>query len=85
MDARDEIKLTDEEEWEELTEADVDGMDLDEIHEFLPRARAAYAALDSREPSDIDSDEYGDWLERLEILDALLDDISDRLDELQRG
>ena len=57
--------------------------EIDEVNRLtLEAVRAQIAALDAREPENMDSDSFEDWADRHEELEDLADDILDRLDEM---
>ena len=60
-----------------------DSMSREELVACLDAVRAQIARLDEEEPEDMDSEEYALWGDRHEMLEDLLDDISDRLDEAE--
>lgn len=65
---------------EALAETDLGRLDAAGLQDLLRRAEAAYAALEAAEPADEESDEYEDWMWRLEGLDDLMDEIHERLE-----
>ena len=69
-------------EWADLVGTDAEALDAAAARALRERARACYDALVAVEPGDEESEEYEAWLERLEALDDLLDDIADRLERL---
>lgn len=62
---------------------DIDEMDKEELRSCLQDLRERIAALDEQEPRNMESEEYGLWGERHELLEDLVDDILDRLDDMQ--
>ena len=57
-------------------------MDREELKELLARLREQIAQLDEREPRNMESEEYEAWGEAHEELEDLVDDILDRLEEM---
>ena len=64
------------------SEPDLDGMDKEALLSCLESLRAEIARLDEEEPEDMESEEYEAWGDRHEELEDLVDEILDRLDEL---
>lgn len=62
---------------------DIDEMDKEELRSCLQDLRERIAALDEQEPRNMESEEYDLWGERHELLEDLVDDILDRLDDMQ--
>ncbi len=60
---------------------DIDDMTREELSGLLGRLKDLYDDVLTQEPADDESDEYLDWVEGLEALDDLMDDITDRLEE----
>ncbi|MBQ7182379.1 MAG: hypothetical protein IJR97_00195 [Clostridia bacterium] len=60
---------------------DIDAMTREELSGLLGRLKDLYDDVLTQEPADDESDEYLDWVEGLEALDDLMDDITDRLEE----
>ena len=56
-------------------------MTREELSGLLGRLKDLYDDVLTQEPADDESDEYLDWVEGLEALDDLMDDITDRLEE----
>ena len=62
---------------------DPDSMDKEALLACLAELRAQIADLDEREPEDMESEEYESWGQRHEELEDRVDDILDRLEELE--
>lgn len=62
---------------------DFDSMTLEQLKAYQQELIQQIEALDEREPADMDSEAYESWGDAHEMLEDLLDDIQDRLDELQ--
>lgn len=60
----------------------LDSMDQEGLSAFLRDVRAQIARLDEEEPGDMESEEHEIWGGRHEELEDLVDEILDRLDEL---
>jgi predicted nucleic acid-binding Zn-ribbon protein len=60
---------------------DPENMEEADLQSYLQQLRQRIAALDEREPEDMDSEEYDAWAQEHE---ALEDDIDDVLDALER-
>ena len=58
-------------------------MDKEELQAFLETLRGQIAELDEAEPADMESEAYEDWGQRHEDLEDLVDDVLDRLEELE--
>ena len=58
-------------------------MDKTELQAFLETLRGQIAELDEAEPADMESEAYEDWGQRHEDLEDLVDDVLDRLEELE--
>lgn len=61
---------------------DPDGMDREELLDYLAEVRAQISLLDEEEPEDMESEAYDTWGDRHEALEDLADEIQDLLDEL---
>ena len=59
----------------------IDDMTREELLGLLGRLKDLYDDVLTQEPEDDESEEYLDWVEGLEALDDLMDDITDRLEE----
>ncbi len=62
---------------------DIDALSLLELREYQQELIRQIAALDQREPADMESEAYESWGDAHEELEDLLDDVQDRLDELE--
>ena len=62
---------------------DIDAMDLSQLKACLEELRQQIAALDAQEPADMESEAYEVWGDAHEALEDLLDDVQDRLDQLE--
>lgn len=67
--------------WEDCLAEDLSALSREELEALRQAANARYAEIELQEPVDEESDEYEAWLERLEEIDDLLDDIGDRLED----
>ena len=63
-------------------EPDVDGMDKKELLAYLKTLRTRVEELDEQEPRNMNSEAYETWADRHEELEDLIDEVLDRLDEL---
>ena len=61
---------------------DPDGLDREGLLACLASLRQRIAELDAAEPEDMESEAYEDWGDRHEELEDLVDEILDRLDDL---
>lgn len=61
---------------------DIDAMDQEALLRFRDEIVGLLAALDKKEPKNMMSEAYGDWADRHEALEDVLDDIDDRLESL---
>ncbi len=64
---------------EELGSVDLDALSTEEQSQLLLRLRTLYADLEAREP-DEESDEYEDWLNALDDLEEIMEEIQDSLE-----
>ena len=64
---------------EDFDDIDLNGLSRDGLEALLDRVKNRYAEIEAEEPEDEESDEYEAWMERLEDLDSLMDDIQDLL------
>lgn len=64
-------------------ESDIYSLSADELHRLLDDLRRQVEQLDLTEPADMDSAEYEQWGEAHEELEDRIDEILDRLDELE--
>lgn len=62
---------------------DIDCMPLPELKAYQQELIRQLEALDEREPADMESEAYEAWGDAHEMLEDLLDDVQDRLDELE--
>ena len=58
-------------------------MDKAELLAYLDMLRGQIAELDEAEPADMESEAYEEWGQRHEDLEDLVDDVLDRLEELE--
>lgn len=58
-------------------------MDKAELLAYLDTLRGQIAELDEAEPADMESEAYEEWGQRHEDLEDLVDDVLDRLEELE--
>ena len=61
---------------------DLDGMDREELLDYLAEVRAQISLLDEEEPEDMESEAYDTWGDRPQALEDLAEEIQDLLDEL---
>ena len=54
-----------------------------ELLAYLETLRVHIAELDEAEPADMEGEAYEDWAQRHEDLEDLVDDVLDRLEELE--
>lgn len=64
-------------------EVDLSLLDRDQLLERLARLREQIAQLNAAEPRNQNSEAYEAWGDRHELLEDLVDDVLDRLDELE--
>ena len=64
-------------------EPDIGAMNRQELLACLGALREKIAALDEIEPRDMESEAYEDWGDRHEQLEDLVDEILDRLDDME--
>lgn len=64
-------------------EPDIDSMDLEALREYLKELQMRIQELDAKEPRNMNSEAYEEWAERHEDLEDLVDEVLDRLDELE--
>ena len=64
-------------------EPDMDSMDKDALLSYLEQLRAQIEELDAAEPKNMNSEASEAWGELHEELEDLVDDILDRLDEIE--
>lgn len=61
-------------------EVDVESLDIDGLKAYRGQILAEIAALDEKEPKNMNSDAYEAWADEHEELEDILDDIQDLLD-----
>lgn len=61
---------------------DFDTMNFEELTAYQKKIEAQIAALDTREPRNMNSEAYEEWADAHEELEDLLDEILDLLDDL---
>ena len=61
----------------------IDYQEQAELLAYLDTLRSQIAELDEEEPADMESEAYEDWGQRHEDLEDLVDDVLDRLEELE--
>lgn len=66
----------------EMPREDLGKMDRRALEDYLGRLRALISELDAREPRNMNSEAYEQWGEEHEALEDLVDEVLDRLDEL---
>lgn len=64
-------------------EPDFDNMDKAALLSYLEQLRARIEQLDEAEPKNMSSEAYEEWGDLHEELEDLVDDILDRLDEME--
>lgn len=64
-------------------EPDVSTMDRDALRDYLHDLQARIRILDAKEPRRMDSPAYDGWAKAHEDLEDLVDEVLDRLDELE--
>ena len=64
-------------------EPDLDSMDKDGLLAYLDQLRTQIEELDAAEPKNMNSEAYEEWGERHEDLEDSIDEILERLDELE--
>ena len=64
-------------------ETDLDSMDKDGLLAYLDQLRTQIEELDAAEPKNMTSEAYEEWGSLHEELEDLVDDILDRLDEME--
>lgn len=62
---------------------DIQTMERPALIAYLEQLRDKIAALDESEPKNMNSDAYETWGEEHEALEDLVDEVLDRLDELE--
>jgi len=61
---------------------DIAEMDKNGLLAYLEQLRSQIAALDEREPKNMNSEAYEEWGEQHEELEDLIDEVLDLLDEM---
>jgi hypothetical protein len=61
----------------------IDEMNLEQLKAYQAELLEELAALDAKEPKNMNSEAYEEWGDAHEELEDLLDEIQDRLDELE--
>ena len=64
-------------------EPDMDAMDRAALREYLKELQMRISELDEKEPRNMNSEAYEDWADAHEELEDLVDEVLDRLDELE--
>ena len=64
-----------------IPEVDLESLDIDGLKAYRGQILAEIAALDEKEPKNMNSDAYEAWADEHEELEDILDDIQDLLDE----
>lgn len=64
-------------------EPDLDSMDKEALLAYLEQLRGQIEELDAAEPKNMNSEAYEEWGDLHEELEDLVDDILDRLDEVE--
>ena len=64
-------------------EPDLDSMDKEALIAYLEQLRVQIEELDATEPKNMNSEAYEEWGDLHEELEDLVDDILDRLDEME--
>ena len=62
---------------------DINAMSLEQLKTYRQELVQQLESLDGREPADMQSEAYEAWGDAHEVLEDLLDDIQDRLEELE--
>ena len=62
---------------------EISEMNREQLSNYLRQVRERIARLDESEPEDMECEEYQVWGERHERLEDLVDEIQDRLEELE--
>ena len=63
-------------------EPEIDSMDKEALLSYLEQLRTRIEQLDEAEPKNMNSEAYEEWGDLHEELEDLVDDILDRLDEM---
>ena len=64
-------------------EPDLDSMDKEALLAYLEQLRGQIEELDAAEPKNMNSEAYEEWGDLHEELENLVDDVLDRLDEME--
>ena len=64
-------------------EPDLDSMDKEALLAYLEQLRAQIEELDAAEPKNMNSEAYEEWGDLHEELEDIVDDILDRLEDLE--
>ena len=64
-------------------EQDISTMDKDALLSYLDQLRARIEQLDEAEPKNMNSEDYEEWGDLHEELEDLVDDVLDRLEEME--
>ena len=64
-------------------EPDIEAMNRDELCAYLETLKAKLSKLDEHEPKNMNSEKYDEWADVHEELEDLVDEVLERLDELQ--
>jgi hypothetical protein len=64
-------------------EQDISTMDKDALLSYLDQLRARIEQLDEAEPKNMNSEAYEEWGDLHEELEDLVDDVLDRLEEME--
>jgi len=65
-------------------DADVYEMDPEQLRAYLAELEKERDRLDAAEPRDLESEEYDQWADEHEELEDLIDDVIDRLEQIQK-
>lgn len=66
-----------------FAQPDPEKLDREGLLSLLKELREQVAALDEEEPEDMESEAYEEWGERHETLEDSIDEVLERLDELE--
>lgn len=61
----------------------IDELELPELESYLAELEDQLEVLESEEPDECECDEYDEWEERRDELEALINEVEDRIDELR--
>lgn len=62
---------------------DLESLTTHELYELRNEVQEQLDDLQQEEPEELDSEEYGDWEEAIESLSNFLDDVDDRIEEME--